>query len=565
MAAKEKTLSLRVYLLDHVSKDCVAQWLAEAAEQSGEGLRADITECEPLEAAVWAPFSGLPFLLAGSQSSLEKCFASAGESASRVFEDCAYFWTLCDTTNAVDAAGAIAKAQGRTVELSWNEKYYNYILSALRLLKRYEGLAGLSTWTHRTRNDIDRIANAYQGAFSPVLILGDPGSGKEVVARKLWDAYCAWLQAQQQNAQEVSHKRTHKAAVENHSAETYRFNLAKNNAWIPVACGWFGETLLQDQLFGHERGAYTGADRQQQGLLETAGHGCIFLDDFDVAPPATLGALLRVMSTDWGKEASFSRLGGTERVNTNAWLLFATNADLPAKVVAKEVRPDFIYRFEDRVIHLRPLDVRPADIPQIALRLWQTIWRGHKDPVGLGPTNIELLLSPKIVWPGNIRQLRALLSLAASRKRLTREPLRTLISEILALEGYNRWVGIVLEPEAPVRAPDPALPSCLSETGAAVLCEIFVGLTPSARGKATTDNRVRITNIVEHFSANHSITPGQAKKLNRGSTDTAKRDLRTLSGAGGKPALLESSDKGATYSPVKGMFRKLDADAATAQ
>jgi hypothetical protein len=320
-----------------------------------------------------------------------------------------------------------------------------------------------------------------------------------------------------------------------------------------------GEHLLQDQLFGHERGAFTGAAQQQKGLLEKHEHGCVFLDDFDVAPPATQGALLRVMSTHWGEEAAFPRLGGTEAraAKTNAWLLFATNADIPKKIEANEIRSDFIYRFEDRVIHLRPLKDRPADIPQIALRLWETIWQGRQDPVGLGPPHLELLLSPKIGWPGNIRQLRALLSLAASRQRLTRKPLRQLIAEILALGDYNRWVGIVLDPGDRARL---AAPSYLTDEGVRAFGAIFEGLRPTARDKAKTDKRDRLANIVGYVYANRSITAGIARKLNGGSPATALADLKALADA----LVLETKSEGKQYTAVDGIFKQPPVEAAVA-
>lgn len=138
-------------------------------------------------------------------------------------------------------------------------------------------------------------------------------------------------------------------------------------------------------------------------------------------------------------------------------------------------------------------------------------------------------MSPNIAWPGNIPQLRALLSLAASRQRLTPEALRTLISEILALGDYNRWVGIVLDPEA-APAADPEPPSCLSEKGVHAFREIVKDLRRSAKGKARTDNRLRLVRILNHGFANNSIIAADALILNGGSLDTPERDFKTLSG-----------------------------------
>jgi hypothetical protein len=217
-------------------------------------------------------------------------------------------------------------------------------------------------------------------------------------------------------------------------------------------------------------------------------------------------------------------------------LVFATNADIPAKVASEKMRPDFIYRFEDRVIHLRPLAARPADIPQIALRLWETIWRGHKDPIGLGPSNIGLLLAPGIAWPGNIRQLRALLSLAASRQRLTRLPLRTLLTEILALGDYNRWVGIVTDPEVSPAYARADAPSCLSVEGVRAFNSIVERIGSSA--KANTPSPVRLTQILNRVFENGSIVAGEASVMNRSSPVTAELDLKALARDRGMGALL---------------------------
>src|SRR5690349_17733201 len=111
----EKQLSLQIYLIDAESKKPVEDWVAAAAGQAGEGLDAPIIGCSPADAARTAPFSGLPFLLAGSRTSLEDCFAAAGDAARRVFGDCAYFWTLSDKRSAASAFATVGRKQGRTL------------------------------------------------------------------------------------------------------------------------------------------------------------------------------------------------------------------------------------------------------------------------------------------------------------------------------------------------------------------------------------------------------------------------------------------------------------------
>jgi transcriptional regulator with GAF, ATPase, and Fis domain len=194
---------------------------------------------------------------------------------------------------------------------------------------------------------------------------------------------------------------------------------------------------------------------------------------------------------------------------------------------------------------LRPLHERPADIPQIALALWSAIWAGRPDPLHLGPLLIEQLLLSETTWEGNVRQLRAFLSLAASRRRLTGKPLLTIFKEIFALGDYGRWVGIILKPSAPPRitfSPARLIPCCLSAAGMDVFNEICKGLPATRAGMAKTDSRTRLVNIIEAVARNGSIKKGGAKKLNHGSENTAKSDLEILAGARGKLAILKRGE-----------------------
>jgi two-component system nitrogen regulation response regulator GlnG len=204
-----------------------------------------------------------------------------------------------------------------------------------------------------------------------VLITGESGSGKELVARALY----------------------------HHSGRVAGPFLALNCAAIP-------ETLLESELFGHERGTFTGADRRRIGKFEQADKGTLFLDEIGDMSPATQAKVLRVL-----QEQRFERLGGNDTIQTDVRLIAATNKDLAAEVAAGRFRTDLYYRLNDFQIHLPPLRERREDIPLLV-----------EDFLGqLGHTLGRTIRSvrPEVMrclegydWPGNVRQLRSVLKFA---------------------------------------------------------------------------------------------------------------------------------------------------------
>src|SRR5215471_1118222 len=205
----------------------------------------------------------------------------------------------------------------------------------------------------------------------PVLITGESGTGKDLVAR----------------------------AIYQHGPRAQAPFLALNCAAIP-------ESLLECELFGHEKGAFTGADRRRIGKFEQCNGGTLFLDEIGDMPPATQAKMLRVL-----QEQAFERVGGNETIRTDVRLIAATHRDLKAWSEEGKFRPDLYYRLGVFTIHLPPLRERGDDL----LLLVQHYVRrfSHelgKDVQGVAPEAIDLLRH--YAWPGNVRELQSVLKQA---------------------------------------------------------------------------------------------------------------------------------------------------------
>src|SRR5437588_3332975 len=214
---------------------------------------------------------------------------------------------------------------------------------------------------------IGRVADQ---AF-PVLITGESGTGKELVAR----------------------------AIYQHGPRAKAPFLALNCAAIP-------ETLLESELFGHEKGAFTGADRRRIGKFEQCHGGTIFLDEIGDMPLALQAKMLRLL-----QEQAFERVGGNETVRTDVRLIAATHRDLTAWSAEGRFRPDLYYRLGVFTIHLPPLRERGDDLPMLVQHYLR---RGSRelgrDVREVAPEALERLRNGS--WPGNIRELQSVLKQA---------------------------------------------------------------------------------------------------------------------------------------------------------
>src|SRR3954462_9337381 len=230
-----------------------------------------------------------------------------------------------------------------------------------------EAIVGSCPAMQEVYKAIGRVADQ---AF-PVLITGESGTGKELVAR----------------------------AIYQHGPRAQAPFLALNCAAIP-------ENLLESELFGHEKGAFTGADRRRIGKFEQCNGGTLFLDEIGDMPPATQAKMLRVL-----QEQAFERVGGNETIRTDVRLIAATHRDLKAWSEEGKFRPDLYYRLGVFTIHLPPLRDRDDDL----LMLVQYYLRRFNRELGrdvreLTPDGLERLRG--YPWPGNVRELQSVLKQA---------------------------------------------------------------------------------------------------------------------------------------------------------
>ncbi|HEU4683465.1 MAG TPA: sigma-54 dependent transcriptional regulator [Nitrospira sp.] len=225
---------------------------------------------------------------------------------------------------------------------------------------RFGKLVGSSPQMQAVVEFIGKVAES----DSTVLIQGESGTGKEVVAKML------------------------------HAASR-----RKNRPLIPVNCGAIPENLLESELFGHEKGAFTGAAHMRIGRFELAHGGTIFLDEIGELSPALQVKLLRVL-----QEREFERVGGAKTINVDVRIVAATNQDLEAAVRDKRFRQDLYYRLNVIPMTLPPLRDRRGDIPELVAH-FVDLFNASKQTAIDGCTLDAMAVLVDYAWPGNIREL----------------------------------------------------------------------------------------------------------------------------------------------------------------
>jgi two-component system nitrogen regulation response regulator GlnG len=204
-----------------------------------------------------------------------------------------------------------------------------------------------------------------------VLLLGESGTGKELVARAI-----------------------------------YQHSRRSQGPFLPINCAAIPETLLESEIFGHERGAFTGADRRRIGKFEQANHGTIFLDEIGDMTPTTQAKVLRLL-----QEQKFERLGGEETIETDVRIIAATNQILEELVAAGRFRQDLFYRLRVFAIELPPLRQRLDDLPLLVDHFIKVFGRELGKPVRSASTETQQLLAAH-AWPGNVRELQSAIKFA---------------------------------------------------------------------------------------------------------------------------------------------------------
>ena len=236
----------------------------------------------------------------------------------------------------------------------------NYLRDELRSIKQSNKLVGTSEALREVMQQVELVA----GTESTVLILGESGTGKELLAH-----------------------------------EVHGSSRRNANAMVSVNCATLPEPLIESELFGHEKGAFTGATKPRVGRFELANHGTIFLDEIGELPLSGQARLLRVL-----QEGQFERVGGSKTLKVDVRIIAATNRDLQAMVAEGRFREDLFYRLNVVPIQSPPLRKRKSDIPSLVQHFVDKL------KVSLGRPKLEIENSSiqqlsEYNWPGNIREL----------------------------------------------------------------------------------------------------------------------------------------------------------------
>jgi len=235
-----------------------------------------------------------------------------------------------------------------------------YLEDEIRSEMNFDEIVGKSAALRRVLKEVETVASTE----STVLIYGETGTGKELIARAL-----------------------------------HNLSPRRSAAFVRLNCAAIPTGLLESELFGHEKGAFTGAIAQRIGRFELANHGTIFLDEIGEVPLELQPKLLRVL-----QEREFERLGSARTLRTDARLIAATNRDLAAMVEEGKFRSDLYYRLNVFPIRVPPLRDRPEDIPLLVRHFTQLFARRMNKTVESIPSETINALS-KYDWPGNIREL----------------------------------------------------------------------------------------------------------------------------------------------------------------
>ena len=270
---------------------------------------------------------------------------------------------------------------------------------------RLEGIVGRSPAMKEVFDLVERVAPTKAN----VLLVGESGTGKERIAR----------------------------AIHSHSER-------KNGPFVPLNCGAIPENLIESELFGHVKGAFTGAESNKEGLFQAARGGTIFLDEIGELPLALQPKLLRVL-----QERKIKPLGATTELDVDARVVAATNKDLEAEVRAGRFREDLFFRLNVLQIDLPPLRSRREDIPLLAHTFLEKYTKEYRrDVSSIDPEAMEKLLM--FPFPGNVRQLENIIERAIALAHGNVLTTAQLPREVLAVEDSGpRAIAVAVPAEGP--------------------------------------------------------------------------------------------------------------------
>lgn len=274
-----------------------------------------------------------------------------------------------------------------------------------------EGIVGSSP----VMQEVFKIIGQVTASDVTVMITGESGTGKELVARSIW-------------------KHSHRS----------------NKPFIAVNCAAIPDNLIESELFGHEKGSFTGATGQRLGKFELCDGGTIFLDEIGDMALATQTKILRVL-----QQGEIQRVGGTETTRVDVRIIAATNKDLEQMVKGKLFREDLYYRLNVVRIKMPPLRERPEDIPQIVDFCLQNLLKQKKTKVSkLSPEALALLVRHR--WPGNVRELENVVYRSAVIAQGDAILIKDLPAEIRGLEEATSVAPIETATPPPALAADVA-------------------------------------------------------------------------------------------------------------
>jgi DNA-binding NtrC family response regulator len=281
---------------------------------------------------------------------------------------------LTKPVTAKDLTEAVSTALRR-----WGQRRREAFEASGQALQTQTAVIGVSRPMRELVSLVERVA-PYGGN---VLICGESGSGKEVIAR-----------------------------------EIHRLSPRRDRPFVPVNCASVSDELLENDLFGHERGAFTGANEKKIGVFETANEGTLFLDEINEMGLRSQAKLLRAL-----ERKEFRRLGGTKKIRSNLRLISATNVNLEDEVKLRRFREDLYYRIKVVTLPVPPLRERTDDIPYLIKSFLADLERtSGKSNLKITPEAIAGL--QRYPWPGNVRELKNVVE-----------------SMVLMAEGHNLDVG----------------------------------------------------------------------------------------------------------------------------
>jgi formate hydrogenlyase transcriptional activator len=257
----------------------------------------------------------------------------------------------------IDRAQAYDKIAQLNRRLTQENLYY---LEEMEELQPFGEIIGVSNLMRALQKLTQKVAPTQ----STVLIHGETGVGKELIARAI-----------------------------------HRKSPRKDGPFIRVNCAALPDSLIDSELFGHEKGSFTGATKMKEGRFELAHRGTIFLDEVSELPLSTQSRLLRIL-----QEKEFQRVGGTKTLRSDFRLITATNKDLSLEVAAGKFREDLFFRLNVFPIFVPPLRERIEDIPHLALHFLKLYCSQSKKEYA-GISEVEMKKLQSYAWPGNIREL----------------------------------------------------------------------------------------------------------------------------------------------------------------